>query len=398
MCVPAREEAATIAGVVGPLMALREAGVVDQVLVLDDDSRDGTGAIAAALGAEVVRPAALLPAFGPVLGKGDAMWRALSAVASDVVVLRRRRLRGLRRPLRDRPARPAGLRRRACSSSRASIAGRSRAARAGRSDRRRPRHRADGAAAAGGVLSRAGRRPPAAGGRVRRAPRPARADGVLHRLRGRDRAAARRRRGTPGVEAIAQVDLDVRQNRHQPLADLAPMAAAVLAAVTCRLRREGRLDADRCRGGRTARAPAARRAARAARPSLNEAPRSGASLRRAPPPPAPSLRAASGPRPGAMTKRKGLPSRDRRTARHANDVAGSEGWSRWPSRDDKTEHRALKQADRDRCGARGRDVHAPRGGPCSRRRSAAGATDAEEPSLTARPRGSSSSATRPRRA
>ena len=85
VCVPAREEAATIAGVVGPLIALREAGVVDQVLVLDDDSRDGTGAIAAALGAEVVRPAALLPAFGPVLGKGDAMWRALSAVASDLV-------------------------------------------------------------------------------------------------------------------------------------------------------------------------------------------------------------------------------------------------------------------------------------------------------------------------
>ena len=192
VCVPAREEAATIAGVVGPLIALREAGVVDQVLVLDDDSRDGTGAIAAALGAEVVRPAALLPAFGPVLGKGDAMWRALSAVSERPRVLRRRRLGGLRRALRDRPARPARSATRRCSSSRASIAGRSRAARAGRSDRRRPRHRADGPPAAGGVLSGAGRGPPAAGGRVRRAPRPARAHGVLHRLRRRDRHAARR--------------------------------------------------------------------------------------------------------------------------------------------------------------------------------------------------------------
>ena len=44
-----------------------------------------------------------------------------------------------------------------------------------------------------------------------------------------------------GIEAMAQVDLDVRQNRHRPLADLAPMADAVLAAVTSRLRREGRL-------------------------------------------------------------------------------------------------------------------------------------------------------------
>jgi glucosyl-3-phosphoglycerate synthase len=44
-----------------------------------------------------------------------------------------------------------------------------------------------------------------------------------------------------GSGAIAQVDLDSRQNRHQPLEDLAPMAAAVLGAVTSRLRREDRL-------------------------------------------------------------------------------------------------------------------------------------------------------------
>jgi len=49
---------------------------------------------------------------------------------------------------------------------------------------------------------------------------------------------------TVGIDAIAQVDLDVRQNRHRPIAELAPMSAAVLAAVTCRLRREGRLLAD----------------------------------------------------------------------------------------------------------------------------------------------------------
>ncbi len=51
VCVPARDEAATIAGVVAPLMELQRAGVVDQVVVLDDDSRDRTGAIAAELGA-----------------------------------------------------------------------------------------------------------------------------------------------------------------------------------------------------------------------------------------------------------------------------------------------------------------------------------------------------------
>jgi glucosyl-3-phosphoglycerate synthase len=37
-----------------------------------------------------------------------------------------------------------------------------------------------------------------------------------------------------GADAIAQVDLDVRQNRHQPLSELGPMAAAVLGAVVSR--------------------------------------------------------------------------------------------------------------------------------------------------------------------
>ena len=44
-----------------------------------------------------------------------------------------------------------------------------------------------------------------------------------------------------GLDGMAQVDLDVRQNRHQPLQALGPMADAVLAAVAVRLAREGRL-------------------------------------------------------------------------------------------------------------------------------------------------------------
>ena len=69
-----------------------------------------------------------------------------------------------------------------------------------------------------------------------------------------------------GLDALAQVDLDVRQNRHQSMADLAPMAAAVLAAVTaaCAARAAWR---DAGAEGEAARAPAARRAARAARRS-----------------------------------------------------------------------------------------------------------------------------------
>jgi glucosyl-3-phosphoglycerate synthase len=50
---------------------------------------------------------------------------------------------------------------------------------------------------------------------------------------------------TAGLDALAQVDLDVRQNAHQPLRDLGPMAYAVLQAVAARLERDGRLSAQR---------------------------------------------------------------------------------------------------------------------------------------------------------
>jgi glucosyl-3-phosphoglycerate synthase len=86
VCVPTRETAATIAATVRELKALREAGLVDQVLVVDAASTDGTATIAAAAGAEVVQEAELLTEVGPVEGKGDAMWRALSVAAGETVV------------------------------------------------------------------------------------------------------------------------------------------------------------------------------------------------------------------------------------------------------------------------------------------------------------------------
>jgi glucosyl-3-phosphoglycerate synthase len=45
-----------------------------------------------------------------------------------------------------------------------------------------------------------------------------------------------------GLEAMAQVDLGTRQNRHQPLRDLSRMSYAVLRAVARRMRQEGRLN------------------------------------------------------------------------------------------------------------------------------------------------------------
>jgi glucosyl-3-phosphoglycerate synthase len=86
VCIPTRETAATIGETVEAIAALRELGLVDQLLVIDADSSDGTAEIARAAGAEVHAESELLPQLGPVLGKGDAMWRALSVAAGEIVV------------------------------------------------------------------------------------------------------------------------------------------------------------------------------------------------------------------------------------------------------------------------------------------------------------------------
>ena len=83
--VPARDEAATIAPIVRDLVALRDDGSIDQVLVAEHDSTDGTGEAAARLGAEVVRTASVFPELGPVAGKGDNLWRGLTAARGDIV-------------------------------------------------------------------------------------------------------------------------------------------------------------------------------------------------------------------------------------------------------------------------------------------------------------------------
>jgi glucosyl-3-phosphoglycerate synthase len=84
--IPTRECAETIGGVlertVGPA---RDAGLVQDVVVIDAGSRDGTAERAASGGARVLQQDALLAEHGPAQGKGDAMWRALSATGGDIV-------------------------------------------------------------------------------------------------------------------------------------------------------------------------------------------------------------------------------------------------------------------------------------------------------------------------
>jgi glucosyl-3-phosphoglycerate synthase len=47
-----------------------------------------------------------------------------------------------------------------------------------------------------------------------------------------------------GLDGLAQVDLDVRQNRHRPLAELASLADAVVGGVLTRAQAEGRFNGE----------------------------------------------------------------------------------------------------------------------------------------------------------
>ena len=237
--LPARNEVATIGPILLELLPLRDRGVVDQVVVLDD-STDGTGELAADLGAEVHEQSSLHPEHGPVCGKGDAMWRGLAVATGDVVCY-------LDADSRDfGPHFALGLLGPVLSDPGVHFV---------KGFYRRP-------------LDLGGTQLPEGGGRVTElTARPLLARfypelaGMHQPLAGEIAARREMLERLPfacgyavdvallidawrdvGLDGLAQVDLDSRQNRHQPLADLGPMAAAVLSAVTRRLEQEGRLE------------------------------------------------------------------------------------------------------------------------------------------------------------
>jgi glucosyl-3-phosphoglycerate synthase len=82
VCLPARDEAATIGAIVAEAVRLE---LVSEVVVLDDGSTDDTAAVARAAGAHVVSEASVLPETGPGSGKGNAMWKSLYACSGDII-------------------------------------------------------------------------------------------------------------------------------------------------------------------------------------------------------------------------------------------------------------------------------------------------------------------------
>jgi glucosyl-3-phosphoglycerate synthase len=85
VCIPARNSGELLAATIGRLRPLLSAGLLDQIVVIDGSTDGKTFAAAEGAGAEVHDEADLLPQFGRVLGKGDAMWRGLSVCQGDYV-------------------------------------------------------------------------------------------------------------------------------------------------------------------------------------------------------------------------------------------------------------------------------------------------------------------------
>ncbi len=238
VCLPARDEAATIGTILQQLMPLARAGLVDQIAVVDD-STDGTAELARSLGAEVYSQSRLLPERGAVLGKGDAMWRALSVLRGELVCFLDADSEGVG------PHYVCGLLGPLICERQISFV---------KGYYRRPFRVGqlmlpDGGGRVTELTARpmlqlffaelAAVRQPLAGEIA--APR-----GLLERLPfvtgyGVDVALLIDAYREVGMDGIAQVDLELRQNAHRPLSELGPMAVAVAAAITSRLEREGRV-------------------------------------------------------------------------------------------------------------------------------------------------------------
>lgn len=84
--IPVKEAAMTVGRVAASCLRLRDAGAIDEVIVIDADSIDGSAQAASAVGADVYQEGELLTEFGPPAGKGDALWRGLSVASGDIIV------------------------------------------------------------------------------------------------------------------------------------------------------------------------------------------------------------------------------------------------------------------------------------------------------------------------
>lgn len=87
VCLPAADEESTIGPIVEAIRRdlVEAVPLVDEIVVIDDASRDATASAAAASGASVIAESSILPAAGAGSGKGNALWKSLHACSGDLI-------------------------------------------------------------------------------------------------------------------------------------------------------------------------------------------------------------------------------------------------------------------------------------------------------------------------
>lgn len=85
--IPARNEEATVGAIVTAIRSafVRSIPLVDEVIVVDSRSADGTATVARAAGAHVVSQEEMTRGLPPMHGKGDALWAGLASASGDIV-------------------------------------------------------------------------------------------------------------------------------------------------------------------------------------------------------------------------------------------------------------------------------------------------------------------------
>jgi glucosyl-3-phosphoglycerate synthase len=230
--LPARDVGSTLGPILDELSPLERGGLVDELIVVVGASKDDTRRVARRGGATVYDQSDLMADFGPVEGKGDALWRSLSVATGEIVVYLDADTEnfgahfalGLIGPLLVEPSvvLVKGAYRRPFRVGEETVA--------------------DGGGRVTELLARpwlnlhfpelAGFVQPLAGEMAARR-------SLLERVSfpvgyGVEIAMLIDAFRVAGLDALAQVDLGSRQNRHQPLRELSAMAYAVLVAAEAR--------------------------------------------------------------------------------------------------------------------------------------------------------------------
>lgn len=87
LCFPTLNEAQTIGTILRVVEKhLYNTGLIDEVVVIDSGSDDGTAEIVKSLGFKVYQHKEILPKYGSYRGKGDALWKSLYVLNGDIIV------------------------------------------------------------------------------------------------------------------------------------------------------------------------------------------------------------------------------------------------------------------------------------------------------------------------